>query len=161
MSVFLWNILLALAWMGLNGEFTNGNFIIGFALGFLILFFARSGTDGKTGVPGYARKAWQITGLLLFFIKGLIAANVRVAYDVFTPGYGMRPGILAVPLDAETDLEITLLANLITLTPGTLSLDVSHDRRTLYIHAMYADNPEAVKLSIKDGFERRILEVLR
>ncbi len=161
MSGFLWNILLALAWMGLNGEFTNGNFIVGFALGFLILFFTRRGTDGKMGVPGYGRKTWQVTGLLLFFIKKLIIANVRVAYDVFTPGYVMRPGILAVPLDAETDLEITLLANLITLTPGTLSLDVSHDRRTLYIHAMYADDPEAVKLSIKDGFERRILEVLR
>jgi len=161
MSGFLWNILLALAWVGLNGEFTNGNFIVGFALGFLILFFARRGTDGKTVAPSYGRKAWRVAGLLLFFIKKLIVANLRVAYDVLTPGYRMRPGILAVPLDAETDLEITLLANLITLTPGTLSLDVSDDRRTLYIHAMYADDPEAVKLSIKEGFERRILEVLR
>lgn len=165
MSVFLWNILLALVWVGLNGEFTIGNFIVGFALGFPILFFTRRGTIGGTGGKssgrGYGRKAWKVIGLLLFFIKELIVANLRVAYDVLTLGYRMRPGILAVPLDVRTDFEITLLANLITLTPGTLSLDVSHDRRTLYIHAMYADDPEAVKLSIKHGFERRILEVMR
>jgi multicomponent Na+:H+ antiporter subunit E len=75
----------------------------------------------------------------------------------------MRPGIIAIPLDARTDLEITLLANLITLTPGTLSLDVSADRRVLYIHVMYIDNDdiEAVRRNIKDGFERRVLEGLR
>lgn len=157
MSGLLWNILLALAWVSLNGEFTNGNFVVGFALGLLILFFVGRGTNS----PGYALKVRQVAGLSMFFIKELIIANFRVAYDVLTPGYHMRPGILAVPLDAKTDLEITLLANLITLTPGTLSLDVSNDRRTLYIHAMYADDPEAVKHSIKHGFERRILEVLR
>lgn len=60
-----------------------------------------------------------------YFLWQLLLSNLRVAYDVITPRLYMRPGILAVPLDAEIDLEITLLANLITLTPGTLSLDVS------------------------------------
>jgi multicomponent Na+:H+ antiporter subunit E len=75
----------------------------------------------------------------------------------------MRPGVVAIPLDVQTDAEITLLANLITLTPGTLSLDVSTDRRVLYIHVMYIDNDdvEAVRRKIKEGFERRVLEVLR
>jgi multicomponent Na+:H+ antiporter subunit E len=73
----------------------------------------------------------------------------------------MRPGIVAVPLDAQTDLEITLMANLITLTPGTLSLDVSEDRHTLYVHAMFVDSPESVRDSIKNGFERRLLELIR
>jgi multicomponent Na+:H+ antiporter subunit E len=75
----------------------------------------------------------------------------------------MRPGVVAIPLDARTDAEITLLANLITLTPGTLSLDVSSDRRMLYIHVMYIDNDdlEEVRRKIKAGFERRVLEVLR
>ncbi len=157
MNGFFWNVLLALAWMGLNGEFSNGNFVIGFALGFVILFFARQ----ITGSPNYVIKVVQVAGLSLFFIKELIVANLRVAFDVLTPGYRTYPSILALPLDARTDLEITLLANLITLTPGTLSLDVSADRRTLYIHAMYAENPEAVKASIKHGFERRLLQVLR
>ena len=84
-----------------------------------------------------------------------------MAYDVITPHLYMRPGIVAVPLDAKTDQEITLLANLITLTPGTLSLDVSHDKRTLYVHAMFVDSPESVRDSIKNGFEKRLLELLR
>jgi len=73
----------------------------------------------------------------------------------------MRPGILAVPLDAQSDAEITLLANLLTLTPGTLSLDVSPDRRFLYVHIMYITDADATRRRIKDGFERRVLEVLR
>jgi len=73
----------------------------------------------------------------------------------------MRPGIVAVPLDAETDAEITLLANLLTLTPGTLSLDVSADRRFLYVHMMYIEDADVARRQIKDGYERRVLEVLR
>jgi multicomponent Na+:H+ antiporter subunit E len=64
-------------------------------------------------------------------------------------------------LAARTDLEITLVANLVSLTPGTLSLDVSDDRRTLYVHVMFMDDIEAVRGAIKDGIERRVLEVLR
>jgi multicomponent Na+:H+ antiporter subunit E len=68
---------------------------------------------------------------------------------------------VAIPLDVETDVEITLLANLITLTPGTLSMDISDDRKVLYVHAMYVDDPEALRAEIKNGFERRVLEMLR
>ena len=96
-----------------------------------------------------------------FFLWQLILSNLRVAYDVITPRLYMRPGIVAVPLDAQTDEEITLLANLITLTPGTLSLGVSEDRRTLYVHAMFVDSPDRVRDSIKNGFERRLLELIR
>ena len=66
-----------------------------------------------------------------------------------------------MPLDAKTDAEITLLANVVTLTPGTLSLDVSPDRSTLYVHAMFLESPEALRRDIKEGFEKRILELLR
>jgi multicomponent Na+:H+ antiporter subunit E len=72
----------------------------------------------------------------------------------------MRPGVIGIPLRARTDLEITVLANLITMTPGTLSLDVSPDRRTLYIHAMYIHDPEALRRDIQDNLERRVLELL-
>ena len=73
----------------------------------------------------------------------------------------MKPGIVKIPLDARSDLEITLLANLISLTPGTLSLDVSDDRKVLYVHAMYVNDREDFVASIKNGFERRILEITR
>ena len=84
-----------------------------------------------------------------------------MAYDVVTPKFYMTPGIVRVPLEAETNLEITLLANLITLTPGTLSLDVSDDRKVLYVHAMYLKDKQAFIDDIKNGFEKRLLEILR
>ena len=159
MNGLLWNLFLALVWIGMTGEFTGINFLVGFALGLLILFFARR----VIGTPNYLAKIAQVLELIVFVIWELILANLRVAYDVITPGYGMRPGVVGVPLDARTDAEITLLANLITLTPGTLSLDVSSDRRVLYIHVMYIDDDdlEEVRRKIKSGFERRVLEVLR
>jgi multicomponent Na+:H+ antiporter subunit E len=159
MNGLLWNVLLALAWMGMMEDFTPQTLLVGFALGLLILFLARR----LVGGPNYLIKVVRALELFLFTLWELILANLRVAHDVLTPTYYARPGIIALPLDARTDAEITLLANLITLTPGTLSLDISTDRRTLYIHVMYIDNDdlEAVRRKLKDGFERRVLEVLR
>jgi multicomponent Na+:H+ antiporter subunit E len=157
MNGFLLNLILALVWAAVTGSFEPRNLVLGFGLGFVVLFMTRR----IVGVPRYGYKAFKVINLTGFFIKELIKANLRVAYDVLTPGLQIRPGVIAIPLDARTDAEITLLANLITLTPGTLSLDVSVDRRTLYIHAMYIDDPEAVRQQIKHGFERRVLEVLR
>lgn len=157
MNAFLWNLLLALAWVAATGIFTFSNLLVGFILGFLALFFSRQ----VVGATNYFAKVFQVLVLVLFFIWELILANLRVAYDVVTPRHQMRPGVIAVPLEASSDIEITMLSNLITLTPGTLSLDVSDDRKVLYIHAMYIDDPEEVRRKIKTGFERRLLEVLR
>lgn len=155
--MFLWNVLLALAWTALTGEFTPINLLLGFALGALVLRIA----EPVTGRRSYFRKAGQVIGFALFFLWELFISNLRVAYEVATPGLKMKPGVVSIPLDAKTPEEITLLANLITLTPGTLSLDVSADRKVLYIHAMYIDDPEKLRRSIKRGFERRVIEVLR
>ncbi len=105
----------------------------------------------------------RIGGLVLFFLKELLFASLKVAYDVLTPTHYMQPAIIAIPLDAKTDWEITLLANFITLTPGTLSVDVSRDRKTLYIHEVFvkAGDVERVKRSIKEGFEKKILKITR
>jgi multicomponent Na+:H+ antiporter subunit E len=102
-----------------------------------------------------------VLGFALFYVWELILANLRVAYDVLTPKPRIRPGVLAIPLQAKTDAEITMLANLITLTPGSVSLDVSSDRRFLYLHAMYIADVEKYRESIKEQMERRVLEVLR
>ena len=96
-----------------------------------------------------------------FFFWELVSANLRVAFDVLTPGFAMRPRIVAVPLDARTDAEITALSYLISLTPGSLSLDVSSDRRVLFVHAMYAQDADACRREIKEGLERRLLAVMR
>lgn len=108
-------------------------------------------------------KSRQIGALILFYLKELLTASLRVTYEVLTPQDHMHPAVIAVPLDAETDLEITLLANFITLTPGTLSIDISKDRKTLYVHEVYVkegDN-DKVRKQIKDGFEKKILKITR
>jgi multicomponent Na+:H+ antiporter subunit E len=133
------------------------NFIEGLIIGFIILWISKNATDsGK-----YLSKIPKIIYFVFYFIYELILANIKVAYDIITPTHKMKPSIIAVPLSANTDFEITILANLITLTPGTLSLDVSSDKKTLYIHSMYASEPKKFRKEIKDGFERKLLEITR
>jgi multicomponent Na+:H+ antiporter subunit E len=156
-NLLLWNVFLALAWAALTAEFRPANLGIGFLVGYLILFFSQP----VVGRSNYFLKVWQLVVFLLYFLWEMIRASVRVAHDVLTPTIYSRPGVVAVPLDARTDEEITLLANLITLTPGTVSLDVSEDRRVLYVHGMFIDDLEAFRRDLKMGLERRLLEAMR
>ena len=160
MNAFLWNIFLAGAWTFALGELSLTNLLLGFALGYAILWLGRE----VFGATRYCDRVPRLIELLLFFTGEVVLANLRVALDVLTPEHRMRAGIIAVPLDAKTDGEITLLANMITLTPGTLSLGVSADRRHLYVHVMYirdAEDLDAERRILKEGFERRLLGVLR
>ena len=154
---FLMNLLLALVWIALTGQFDFVNFLFGFVVSFFALWVIARGNQEK----GYFYRLPKILSFFFFFIKELVKANLEVAFDVITPKFYMTPGIVKITLDARTDLEITLLANLITLTPGTLSLDVSDDRKVLYVHAMYIRDKDKFVLSIKNGFEKRLLEILR
>lgn len=159
MNFFLLNLLLALIWAMATSLFNVTNLLAGMVLSYLILWFInRRGSHAD-----YFRRVPRVVRFTLFYIGQLILSNLRVAYDVVTPTHYMKPAVIAVPLDAQTDIEIVLLANLITLTPGSLSLDVSPDRRTLFVHVMYVDNNdlEAARHKIKDTLERRVLQVLR
>ena len=111
----------------------------------------------------YFYKLPQAIELLLFFLKELFIANLKIAYDIVTPHYHMRPTVIALPLKVRSKVEITVLASIISLTPGTLSIDVSEDRRVLYIHALYVKHNDIEKLKhhIKYGFERRILQLTK
>ncbi|MDP2161641.1 MAG: Na+/H+ antiporter subunit E [Flavobacterium sp.] len=156
-KLILLNLILTLVWVALTGSFEFINFAFGFALTFLILWVInKDAVDRK-----YFKVIPSIIGFIFYFIYELIKANVQVAYDVITPTMYMKPGIVSVPLDANTDLEITLLANVISLTPGTLSLDVSDDKKVLYVHAMYIHDKEEFIKSIKNGFEKKLLNITR
>lgn len=157
MNYFIWNILLALVWAGVNGDFTINAVILGFLLGYIVLFIA----ERVTGHPKYFKRVWLIIAFSVFYLRELIVANLRVAYSVIVPRNSLRPGVIGVPLDAKTDLEITLLSILVTLTPGTLSIDVSADKHVLYIHFLDIEDVEEARRNIKNGLERQLLEVLR
>jgi multicomponent Na+:H+ antiporter subunit E len=157
--VLLGNVLLALAWAALQGEFSLATLATGHLLGYVILLGLVKG--GVLGQSKYVGKVQVVAGLALFFIWELIRANLRLAFDVATPSFHMKPGIIAVPLDVTQDAEILLLAMLINLTPGSVALDVSDDRNVMYVHVMYISSPEDARAEIKQGFERRILRLFR
>jgi len=154
---FLSNILLTFIWVALTGNFAFANYFFGFLLSFFMLWLITSGT----GEAKYFRILPKVITFFFFFLYELVKANLQVAYEVMTPNFNMSPGIVKVPLDVKSNLEITFLANLISLTPGTLSLDVSDDKKVLYVHSMYITSKESFIRSIKNGFEKRILEILR
>jgi multicomponent Na+:H+ antiporter subunit E len=154
---FLLNNLLTFVWVALTGTFTFLNFAFGFVLSFAALWLINTSKSDEK----YFQIVPRAIAFAFFFLYELVKANIHVAYDVITPTFYMTPGIVRVPLDAKTDFEITLLANLISLTPGTLSLDVSEDRKVLYVHSMYIEDKDKFIKGIKNGFERRLLKLLR
>jgi multicomponent Na+:H+ antiporter subunit E len=157
MMLFMLNLALAIVWQVVTRSFSLGGLVAGFCVGYVVLWIARP----MFGDSPYFGRLWRIAGFFLYFLKELIVSSLRVAYDVVTPPIHARPGVIEVPIEAKTDLEITLLANLITLTPGTLTLDVAPDRKSLYVQAMFASDPEAVRAEIRNGMERWLLEVMR
>lgn len=157
MTLFLFNFLLAIAWMAFNADFSLTGFVAGFTLGHLVLWLARPLYPGQR----YFHVLWGSFGYILWLVKEIWVSSWKVARSVLGFGPAVRPAVVAVPLDVRTDMEITLLASSVTLTPGTLSLDVSPDRRTLYVHTMFGEDAATVRDDIKLAMERRILELLR
>jgi multicomponent Na+:H+ antiporter subunit E len=102
--------------------------------------------------------AWLFLGAL--FLKELVMSVVAVLRAVLSRELSVKPAIIAVPLTIRSDAGITILADMISLTPGTTSLHVSEDRRTLYVHALDGSDPDGLIRSIKDGFERATMRVL-
>ena len=156
MSLFAINLILAVIWASLWATFTLPSLATGFALGYAALWVAQPLFGGK---PLYFLRVWRVIRLILFFLYELVVSSIRVAWDVLTPTHLSKPAILEMPLDVESDIEILLVTNLISLTPGTLSLDVSPDRKTLLIHAMFAEDPDALIAELKEGMERKVKEV--
>ncbi len=120
----------------------------------------RSWEDNAAGQEKLMKKILKIVNFIFFYVWEVIRSNLRIAYDVLTPRHRMKPGILAIPLENNSDLEILAIFNLITMTPGTLSLEVSQDRKFLYIHAMYIDDPDKLRNELKSNIERRVREIL-
>jgi multicomponent Na+:H+ antiporter subunit E len=150
--MLLGSILLALAWTALQGEVTLPNLLVGYVVGYAILaLLGRGGVLPATLVS----RTGHALGLAAFFGWELLVANFRVAGDVLK-GNRIEPAVVAIPLDVTTDGEILLLSMLINITPGSVTIDLADDRRTLYVHVMHMKSPDATRREIKDGFERRV-----
>lgn len=132
---FLFNIALSLLWMMLNRDTTLLNGILGFALGAIVVEF----TLRAAGQSTYIGRLWSFVRFAIYFHYILIKANLDVAWEIITPGYTMKPRMIRYSVKGLTPMQITTLANAITLTPGTLSSDINDSGDTLYIHAMYAE----------------------
>lgn len=157
MNLFLLNILLAIAWGALTGEFYPINLLFGYLLAFVLLWVIFRNQPGQK----YFVRLPKIIEFIFFFLGELVLANLRVAVTVLSPRMDIQPGVIAVPLDLETDTEITLLMNLITLTPGSLSLDISDDHKVLYVHTIDFTDIDEFRHKLKDGLERRVMGIMR
>lgn len=151
----LLNVVLALTWMFLTTSDTSASFIIGYLIGAIILYLFRRFFTTRF----YLHKVVAVLLLLGVFIRELLIANFDVFKTITRPKLELKPGIFTYDTELKSDWQITLLSCLITLTPGTLVLDISSDNKTLFIHALNISEIPEMQTSIKNSFERLILEV--
>ena len=157
MILALMTIALAVIWALITGSFTAPNLGFGILVSAAALYILRD----NVGRPNGVRRLWKIGALGGLFIRELLMSAIRVAGAVLLrdPARSLRPAIIAYPLSVRSDAEIAVLANLITLTPGTLSVDVSDDRSVLFIHALDLADRDALIAEIAGGFEAQVREV--
>jgi multicomponent Na+:H+ antiporter subunit E len=151
----LLNVFLAFVWMFLTVSFNGASFLIGYLIGLLIIFILRRFFHSRF----YLIPLFVIAKLVFIFLKELLLSNIAVVKIVLNRSLDIRPGIFALPTELEKDWEVTLLSLLITLTPGTLVLDISEDGRTLYVHALDVPDVKETIKAIKESFEKTIMEV--
>lgn len=156
MNTFGLNIILAISWVAFTGSVSLVGLVTGFVIGYGALWLIQP----LIGTSTYFQRVTAWVKLVVMFHYELIVSSLEVAFDILTPRHRSRPAIIEVPLDVKTDTGILLVTNLISLTPGTLSLDVSEDRKTLLVHAMFADDPDALRKSLKDGMERWVIDAV-
>lgn len=146
--------VLMATWLWLNDTVAPGHMLLAAVLGISIPLYTRR----LLPVPAPVRLA-KLPAYLLLVLWDVLVANLIVAVQILRSPSRLRPAFLRVPLDLVTDRAITVLASTITLTPGTVSCDLSADRRFLVVHALDAPDPAAVVRQIKDRYERRVKEI--
>lgn len=158
MSLYIIQLLFVAVWLAVSGSISLANIVFGLVVSTLALGLIRHQLPGG---DNHWLRLTRVLSLVLLFFKELALSAWKVAVLVTRPRLDVKPGIFAYPLTVTTDFQITLLANLITLTPGTLSVDVSADRKTLYVHAIDCSDIEATKNDIRNGFEKKIMEAFQ
>jgi len=149
-------LLLTAVWILLQNELSAGMAVFGLILGIVIpRATAKWWPDRPVGF-----RMWRMLAYILLVIWDIIVANVQVAWIVLTrPNSKLRPAWVVIPLDLRQPEAITVLAGTITLTPGTVSADLSDTGRCLLVHALDAPDPDAVRDDIKQRYEARLKEI--
>lgn len=150
LSLVLWVV-----WLLLNNTVSPGHMVLGAIIAWLIpLLTVPLATPGPTlKRPGLAIR------YVLMVMGDIVVSNIQVAIQVCGPLKRLNPGLIAIPLDLQSDLPITLLASTISLTPGTVSADVSEDRRWLYVHALNLQDEAETIRTIKQRYEAPLKEI--
>lgn len=165
MSVLNWlfphpllTIILTIVWVMLQNDVSAGMVVFGVILGIIIpRTTAIWWPDRPQGI-----RAGKMAVYIVIVVWDIIVANIHVAWIVLTkPNSRLKPAWIEVPLDLKTPEAITILAGTITLTPGTVSADLSNQGRSLLVHALDAPDPDAVRDEIKDRYERRLKEIFQ
>ncbi|MEY1556333.1 Na+/H+ antiporter subunit E [Yoonia sp. R2331] len=149
-------LLLAVVWVLLQNQVSAGMVVFGLILGVIIpRATANWWPDRPTGF-----RLGRMFSYALVVIWDIIVANVQVAWIVLTvPNDKLKPAWIAIPLDLVQPEAITVLAGTITLTPGTVSADLSDEGHSLLVHVLHTDDPDAVRDDIKTRYESRLKEI--
>ena len=142
-------------WLWLNNTLDPGHVVLGSILGWVLPLLTRRFWPEQERVS----RAWRLLPFAGVVLGDIVTANLRVARAVLSPADRLRPGFVRVPLDLRSDVGIAVLANTISLTPGTLSADLTEDRKALLIHYLDESDPQALVADIKRRYERRLQEV--
>lgn len=155
-----WSLVLALLWLSLNGSASPGHVALALTLGFGIPWLLRGLWPAPA--PRFRRPLlalWKSLAFAALVAWDVLTANLQVARAVLSPIRRLRPGFATVPIELDDPRAIAVFAHAITLTPGTLTVDVAEDRRSLTIHALDLPDPEATVRGIRERYERRIREI--
>ncbi|SDZ87966.1 Na+/H+ antiporter subunit E [Rubrimonas cliftonensis] len=150
------SVTLMLVWMMLVNEVSLGALVLGAALGVVVPLLTAPYWPGRPRLT----RGWGLAGFVALVLRDVVAANIAVArLIIFHTNASLRPAFFAVPLELRQPEAITLLAGAITMTPGTVSCDLSADGRSLLVHVLDAPDPDAVRDEIKLRYEKRLMEI--
>jgi len=147
-------VVLAVLWLFVNGvpldpPLLLGQFLVGLALGLPLAYASRHFYWPDADPWRLVRATPYMAVYVAVFVWDLVIANLDVAYRVLSPSMPIEPAVIELPLRVQTDVGITTIANSITLTPGTLTMDYDAERNSLYVHAIDGRDPEAVVAPVR------------
>ncbi len=149
-------LILTVVWVLLQNQVSAGMVVFGLILGIIIPLITSAWWPDRP--QGF--KLSKMVGYSLLVIWDIMVANVQVAWIVLTrSNASLRPAWVVIPLELKQPEAISILAGTITLTPGTVSADLSDEGHSLLVHALDCENPDAVRDEIKHRYERRLLEI--